>query len=108
MRRGDIVTVAAPGSYTGKPRPALVVQSDTFNETHASITLCLLTTHLRRAPLFRIAVSPEPSTGLTRASQVMVDKLVTVPRDRIGERLGVLDSATLERVDESLRTWLGL
>jgi mRNA interferase MazF len=108
VKRGDVLTVAAPGAYTGKPRPAVVVQSNAFNPTHGSVTLCLVTSDLQNAPLFRIPVEPNDSNGLTQASQVMIDKLVTVPRDRLRDRLGTLDPATLEQIDRALLTWLGL
>ena len=81
MRRGDVVTVAAPGDY-GKPRPALVIQSDLFEEL-PSVTLCLVTSELRDAPIFRITVDPSPDNGLRRVSQVQVDKVLTVARERV-------------------------
>jgi len=106
--RGDIVTVAGPGDYTGKPRPAVIVQADLFNETHGSVTVCLLTTTLVAAPLFRIAVAPSPDNGLREPSQVMVDKLASVRREALGRRLGSLDAGTLLQVDRALGLWLGL
>ena len=106
--RGDIVTVAGPGDYTGKPRPAVVVQADLFNGTHGSVTVCLLTTTLVAAPLFRIAVAPSADNGLREPSQVMVDKLASVRREAIGRRLGSLDAGTLLQVDRALALWLGL
>ncbi len=72
MNRGDIVIVATRGAYTGKPRPALVVQDDDFNPTHASVTLCPITSDCVDAPLFRVSLPAGPRTGLTRPSQVMV------------------------------------
>lgn len=108
MKRGDVVVVAARGAYSGKPRPAVVVQSDLFNETHASLTLCLITSELRDAPLFRIALEPSERNGLNRASQVMVDKVFSATRENIGRNIGELDTADLQRVDEALRLWLQL
>ena len=76
MKRGAIVVVAARGAYTGKPRPAVVVQSDLFNPTHASVTLCPITSDCVDAPLFRLNLSPGERTGLKKVSQVMIDKIV--------------------------------
>lgn len=106
MRRGDLVTVAAPGDY-GKPRPALVVQSDLFDEL-PSVTLCLVTSTLRDAPIFRITVDPSPVNGLRRVSQIQVDKLMTVARERTGQVIGRLDDAALLKVTRSLAVFLGI
>ena len=107
LKRGDIVVSAAPGDY-GKPRPAVVVQSDLFNETHASVTLCPITSYLIDAPLFRIPVAPGGGTGLRTASQVMVDKVISIPRTRIAKKAGRLPAPVLRLVDEALRLWLGV
>ena len=106
MRRGDLVTVAAPGDY-GKPRPALVIQSDLFEEL-PSVTLCLVTSELRHAPIFRITVDPSPDTGLRRVSQIQVDKVLTVARERIGGTIGRLDDATMLKVNRSLAVLIGI
>jgi len=106
MRRGDLVTVATPGDY-GKPRPALVIQSDLLEEM-PSVTLCLVTSTLRDAPIFRITVDPSPENGLRRVSQVQVDKVLTVARERIGGTIGRLDDATMLKVNRSLAVVLGL
>lgn len=106
MRRGDFVTVAAPGDY-GKPRPALVIQSDLFDEL-PSVTLCLVTSALRNAPIFRITVDPSPENGLQRISQVQADKVMTVARERVGEVIGRLDDATLLKVSRSLAVFIGI
>lgn len=107
MKRGDVVTVALPGDY-GKPRPALVVQADHFNDSHASITVVPVTSTLVSAPLFRLAVEPSAHNGLRALSQVMVDKLTTVRRERIGTVIGALEPATLTRVNRALALWLGI
>lgn len=107
MTRGELVTVALPGDY-GKPRPAVVVQADVFNETHASVTVAPVTSTLVSAPLFRLAVEPSPRNGLRALSQVMVDKLTTVRRERIGATIGVLEPETLTRVNRALALWLGI
>ena len=107
MKRGDIVIVVAPGDF-GKPRPAVVVQSDLFNDTHSSIVVCLLTTDVVDAPLFRVTVEPTRENGLRERSQIMVDKIVALRRDRIDRRAGALDAGTLLRVNRFLAFWLGL
>lgn len=106
MRRGDLVTVAAPGDY-GKPRPALVIQSDLFEEL-PSVTLCLVTSELRDAPIFRITVDPSPDNGLRRVSQIQVDKVLIVARERIGGTIGRLDDTTMLKVNRSLAVFLGI
>jgi len=102
VTRGELVTVALPGDY-GKPRPAVVVQADLFNETHATVTSTLV-----NAPLFRLAVEPSSRNGLRALSQVMVDKLTTVRRERIGATIGELEPETLTRVNRALALWLGI
>ena len=108
MKRGSIVVVAARGAYTGKPRPALVVQSDLFNPTHASLTICPITSDCVDAPLFRLTLPPGPRTGLEGVSQVMVDKIVSVPRASISAEIGECDARELEAVEDGLRRWLAL
>jgi mRNA interferase MazF len=108
VTRGDIVVVASRGAYTNRPRPALVVQSDLYNATHASISICPVTSDLIDAPLFRVALPPGARTGLKAASQVMVDKVVSVPRSAIGKSVGRCLPQELDAVDEALRTWLAL
>lgn len=106
MRRGDLVTVAAPGDY-GKPRPALVIQSDLFDAL-PSVALCLVTSELRNAPIFRITVDPGPDNGLRNISQIQIDKIVTVPRERVGSVIGRIDDATLLKVNRSLAVFAGI
>jgi len=105
MRRGDLVTVALPGDL-GKPRPALVIQSDLF-DSHPSVTILPVTSGLRVAPLFRIAVSPHESNGLSRPSQVMVDKPQSIAREKIGAVIGRLDGETMLAVNRALVVFLG-
>ena len=104
MRRGDIVTVALPGDY-GKPRPALVIQSDLFDE-HPSLTVLPITSHLVDAPLLRIPIGPE--AGLDRASQIQIDKAQTPRRERVGPVIGRADQAVLGAVNRALAVFLGL
>jgi len=107
MKRGDIVVVSASGDY-GKPRPAVVVQANLFNDTHASIIVCLLTTDIQDAPLFRLDIEPSDHNGLKKRSQIMVDKIVAMRRERIGSIIGKIDENTLIRVNRSLALFLGL
>jgi mRNA interferase MazF len=107
MKRGDIVLAVASGDY-GKPRPTVVVQSDLFNETHASLVVCLMTSDLHDAPLFRIRVDPSEKNGLQLPSQIMVDKIAALRRDRIRARIGALDDETILRLNRSLMLFLGL
>jgi mRNA interferase MazF len=108
VNRGDVVVVASRGAYTSKPRPALVVQADAYNETHSSITLCPITSDNVDAPLFRVALPPGDRTGLQVPSQVMVDKVVSVPREAVGRVIGTCDLAEMEHVGAALRGWLAL
>ncbi|RXF75460.1 type II toxin-antitoxin system PemK/MazF family toxin [Hansschlegelia zhihuaiae] len=106
MKRGDLVTVAFSGDL-GKPRPALVVQSDEFEHTQ-SVTLLPLTTHLLDVPSLRIDVVPHRSNGLRERSQIMLDKISSLHRSKVGARIGALDEETLGRVDRALASFLGL
>lgn len=107
VKRGDVVTVALPGDY-GKPRPALVVQADLFNATHNSVTLLPLTSTVVDAPLFRMTIDPNRDNGLTRVSQIMVDKVITVSRDKVGASIGRLEDDAMLRVGRALAVWLGI
>jgi len=106
MMRGKLVTVALQGDY-GKPRPAVVIQSDLFDE-HPSVTVLPLTSELRDTPLFRIDVEPSPDNGLQKRSQIMIDKIHTVPRTRLGSMLGKLSDDEQIAVNRSLMLFLGL
>ena len=107
MRRGDVVTVAAAGDY-GKPRPAVIVQTDALPQEHASVVVCQLTSELANAPDFRISIEPKPENGLRLKSQVMADKPVTVRRERIGQRIGRLGDQDMARLGIALAFVLGL
>jgi mRNA interferase MazF len=108
LSRGEVVTVAGGGAYTGKPRPAVVVQSDMFNEAHASVTVVPISTTLVDAPLFRVPLPAGRGTGLKAQSQAMVDKVTSVPRGCIGSRIGALAAVDMERIDAALRLWVDL
>lgn len=105
MRRGDLVTVALSGDF-GKPRPALVIQADQFDAT-MTVTVVLLTGTQVDAPLIRLPVDPGPETGLRKPSWIMIDKVMTVRRDRLGPVFGHLDDATLLAVNRALALFLG-
>ncbi|MGH3563182.1 MAG: type II toxin-antitoxin system PemK/MazF family toxin [Mycobacterium sp.] len=107
MRRGDIHIAAARGAYSGKPRPVLIVQDDRFDATN-SVTVCPLTTDPVEAPLTRIAIEPIPATGLEQPSRIMVDKITTMPRANVRDRLGRLADADLIRLNRALVVFLGL
>jgi mRNA interferase MazF len=106
MSRGDLVIVAAPGDY-GKPRPAVIVQSNAIPESHASVVICPMTSELVEAD-FRITIEPGPETGLRDRSQVMADKPVTIRRERIGQRIGQLGAADIARLNVALAFVMGL
>ena len=106
MRRGDVVTVAARGDY-GKPRPAVIVQTDAFPESHASVVVCQMTSELVVAPDFRVTIESSPETGLRARSQVMADKPVTI-RERIGRQIGHLGAADMARLNVALAFVMGL
>lgn len=106
MKRGEVWTVSASG-YAGKPRPAVIVQDDRFDAT-AAITLCVFTTDDADAPLFRLPVNPSEGNGLRAESRLMVDKLTTVSKDRLGERIGRLDAADMVRLNRAIMVFLGL
>jgi mRNA interferase MazF len=104
--RGDFVTIAMQGDY-GKPRPALVIQADPFSE-HASVTVLPVTSTLIAAPLLRVTVHPSAENGLQKPSQVMVDKAVTVKRDKVGPAFGRIDADALVEVERCLAVFLGI
>ncbi len=106
MKRGDLVTIAVQGDF-GKPRPALVIQSDYFS-AHGSVTVLPLTSTRVDAPLLRVTVQPDADNGLQAVSQVMVDKALTIRRERIGPTFGRLDADTLLQVERCLAVFLGI
>lgn len=107
MRRGDVHIAAARGAYTGKPRPVVIIQDDRFDAT-ASVTICPLTTNPVEAPLTRITVQATPVTGIEQPSQIMVDKITTMPRANVRDHLGRLADEDLLRLDRALLVFLGL
>ncbi len=105
MTRGDLVVVALQGDF-GKPRPALIIQSDFFSE-HPTVTVLPVTSELREAPLFRLTIQPGADNGLRAPSQIMVDKAHTILREKVGRKIGQLDSATMVAVNRALALFLG-
>ena len=106
MKRGDLALVAVPGDY-GKSRPALIIQSDLFAE-HPSVSFCLLTSHLQSTPLFRYNVDPSPENGLTTISQVQIDKVMTLPRTKLGQTIGRFTERQMREITRLIALWMGV
>ncbi|MCC9162580.1 type II toxin-antitoxin system PemK/MazF family toxin [Alcaligenes aquatilis] len=106
MRRGDLVTVAMQGDF-GKPRPALVIQADLF-AAHSSVTVLPVTSTIVNAPLLRISIQPDLENGLQKPSQIMIDKALTVKRDKIGQTFGSVSADTLVEIERCLAVFLGI
>lgn len=107
MKRGEIWTAAAGSGYAGKPRPVVIVQDDRFDAT-ASVTVCATTTDPTEAPLFRLPVVPDETNGIREPSHLMVDKITTVPRAKLGERIGRLGDDDMVRLGRAVVVFLGV
>ena len=107
MRRGEVWTAAAGSGYVGKPRPVAIIQDDRFDAT-ASVTICAFTTDPAEAPLFRLLVEPDQVNGLREPSSIMVDKITTVPRSELGDRLGRLSDDDIVRLGRAVMVFFGL
>ena len=107
MRRGEVVAVATAGDY-GKPRPAVIVQTDALPAKHASVVVCQMTSDLIDAPDFRVTIDPDQQNGLRTRSQIMADKPVTIRRERVGKIIGILDAKDLTRLDVAVAFVMGL
>lgn len=107
MRRGEIWTVAGGKDYAGKPRPVVILQDDRFDLT-GSITVCAFTTDPTDAPLFRLPIEPNDANGLHSTSRLMVDKITTVPKAKIGTRLGRLADDEIVRLNRAIIVFLGI
>jgi mRNA interferase MazF len=107
MRRGEVWTVAGGKGYAGKPRPAVILQDDRFDAT-ASITLCAFTTDPTDAPLFRLLIEPDATNGLRAPCRLMVDKITTVPKSKVGSRIGRLGDEDILRLNRAVLVFLGL
>jgi mRNA interferase MazF len=107
MKRGEVWTAAGGGSYMGKPRPVVVIQDDRFDATD-SITVCSFTTNPAEAPLARPLIEPSERNGLRLPCRLMVDKIATVRRDRLGSQIGRLDDEDIVRLNRAILVFLGL
>jgi mRNA interferase MazF len=107
VKRGEIWTVAGGAGYAGKPRPAVILQDDDFDATR-SVTLCVFTTDPTEAPLFRIRVQPNEWNGLRSECSLMVDKVSTVTKDKLGSTIGRLDDEDILRLNQAMLVFLGL
>lgn len=107
MRRGEIWTVSGGKEYMGKPRPVVIIQDDSFDATD-SISICAFTTDDTDAPLFRLPVEPNERNGLRSSCRLMVDKITTVPKSRVGARIGRLDEEDVLRLNRAITVFLGL
>lgn len=107
MKRGEIWTVAGGKDYAGKPRPVVIVQDDRFDKT-ASITVCAFTTDPIDAPLFRLVIEPSGSNGLRSVCRLMIDKVTTVPKSRVGYRIGHLADEDMLRLNRAMVIFLGI
>ena len=106
VRRAEIWTVSGGADYAGKPRPAVIVQDDHFDTD--SVTLCPFTTDPTNAPLFRLLIEPGPGNGLDAPSRIMVDKVTTVPKEKLGTRVGRLADEDVVRLNRAMLVLLGL
>ena len=107
MKRGEVWTVSGGAPYAGKPRPAVIVQEDRFDKT-SSISLCAFTTDPTDAPLLRLLIEPADVNGLRTPCRLMIDKISTVPKERLGKRLGTLHDEDIVRLNRALTVFLGL
>ena len=107
MRRGDICTVAGGRDYAGKPRPVVILQDDSFDATD-SVTICAFTTDETEAPLFRLPVEPNDRNGRLATSRLMVDKITTVAKSKVGAQIGRLDDEDILRLNKAILVFLGL
>ncbi|MFC0269175.1 type II toxin-antitoxin system PemK/MazF family toxin [Kushneria aurantia] len=107
MKRGEIWTVAGGPHYAGKPRPAVIVQDNSFDATD-SLTLCAFTSDTTEAPLFRLPIAPNERNGLQVTSCLMVDKITTVAKSKLGDRTGRLDDEEMLRLNQAMLVFLGL
>ncbi|WP_298135196.1 type II toxin-antitoxin system PemK/MazF family toxin [Acidiferrobacter sp.] len=105
--RGDVVTVAASGDY-GKPRLAIIVQTNALPAAHSSVIVCQITSEMAEAPDFRVTLEPTQRNGLRVRSQIMADKPVTIRRERVGQKIGSLDDKDMARLNVALAFVMGL
>lgn len=108
IRRGDLVLAAGPGEFSGKPRPFVIVQSDSFNELHASLAMCPVTSTVNGAHLFRVPIEASIESALDRNSEIQIDKVQSLRRQRVVRVLGAVPANIMTMVDDALRRWLQL
>ncbi len=108
MKRGDIFATIGRGDFSTKPRPSLVVQADAFNTYHPAITVCPITSELTGDELYRIPLAANDKTNLMADSEVEIDLLQAIRRERFGHRIGEISDVAMEQVDQALRRWLAL
>lgn len=107
MKRGEIWTVSGGSGYAGKPRPVVIVQDDRFDVTE-SITICAFTTREKDSPLFRLRIEPDGQNALNEPSSLMVDKITTVPKNRLGRRIGRIGDSDIVRLNRAMLVFLGI
>ena len=107
MKRGEVWIISDRGTQVGKPRPAVIIQDDRFDAT-GSIAVCALTTDPLVSPLLRLPVTPSAENGLRQPCQLMIDRITTLPRRRMGARIGQLEPEIISRLDQALLVFLGL
>ncbi|MFZ3211677.1 MAG: type II toxin-antitoxin system PemK/MazF family toxin [Terriglobales bacterium] len=107
MKRGEIWTVAGGSGYAGKPRPVVILQDDRFDMTN-SVTVCAFTTDLTDAPLFRLPIEPSQGNGLRAVRRLMVDKITTVAKAKVGARVGRLADEDMVRLNRAVLVFLGI
>jgi mRNA interferase MazF len=107
MKRGEIWTIAGDKNYAGKPRPAVILQDDRFDAT-GSVTVCAFTTDPTNAPLFRLPIKPTESNGLRAPCRLMVDKITTVSKRKLGVRIGRLDDENILQLNRAVLMFLGM
>jgi len=107
MKRGEVWTVSGGKDYADKPRPAVIVQDDRFDATD-SITICAFTTDPTGAPLFRLLIEPNSRNGLHSNCRLMVDKITTIPKTKMGAQIGVLEHQDMQRLNQAMMVFLGM
>jgi mRNA interferase MazF len=107
VKRGEIWSAAAGSGYVGRPRPVVILQDDRFDAT-TSVTVCAMTTDPTDAPLIRLVIEPDDTNQLRERSRLMVDKITTVPRSKLGERMGRLGDDDMVRLGRATLVFLGL
>ena len=108
MNRGDIFTVTGKGDFSSKPRPAVIIQADLFNEYHPSLTVCPISATLTENRLYRISLFPTATNGLKFEGEIEIDKIQAIWLPRVGKHLGAVAESDMYQVDEALRRWLDL